>query len=146
MKAKPGTYALVLNNCSHAFAKIGRWGTLAIQPGYYIYVGSAFGPGGVRARVARHCRDAESMHWHIDYLRKYTTPLSIWYSHAPVHLEHQWAAALAKMKDIRPVEGFGCTDCKCESHLFFSARAPKPAALARTIRRVVKSCTCEDIG
>jgi Uri superfamily endonuclease len=60
-----GTYALVLRSDTSVSAEIGRWGRLAICRGYYLQVGSALGPGGVRARVSRHCRGAKSKHWHI---------------------------------------------------------------------------------
>ena len=54
-----GTYALVLRSDVSAATEIGRWGRLTIRPGYYVYVGSALGPGGVRARVSRHCRETK---------------------------------------------------------------------------------------
>ena len=130
MKSKPGTYALVLRSQKSLHTQIGRWGRLTIRPGYYIYVGSAFGPGGVLARVSRHCREVKSKHWHIDYLREFTIPTSVWYSHAAARLEHRWAETLIKMKDTVPVKGFGCSDCKCDAHLFFSTREPDPAAFA----------------
>lgn len=34
--------------------RIGRTGKLETQPEFYVYVGSAHGPGEVRARVAHH--------------------------------------------------------------------------------------------
>jgi Uri superfamily endonuclease len=46
MESKPGTYILVLRSQIGARAKIGRLGYLAVEPGYYLYTGSAFGPGG----------------------------------------------------------------------------------------------------
>ncbi len=139
MTPEPGTYALVLRSDVSTHGKIGRWGRLAIHPGYYIYVGSAFGPGGVLARVSRHCREVKPKHWHIDYLRDFTTPTSIWYSHVPIHLEHRWADALAKMADTVPVKGFGCSDCRCEAHLFFTARKPGLAAFSDAVGGSVKS-------
>jgi Uri superfamily endonuclease len=131
MESKPGTYALVLQSPQNMYAQIGRWGRLNIRPGYYIYVGSAFGPGGVLARVSRHCRKDKSKHWHIDYLREFTILTSVWYSHAATRLEHCWAETLTKMKDITPIIGFGCSDCKCKAHLFFSPKEPELPAFAR---------------
>ncbi len=52
-----------------AFVRIGRRGELRLQPGFYIYLGSALGPGGVRARLALHFRPCTRPHWHLDYLR-----------------------------------------------------------------------------
>lgn len=124
MKAKPGTYALVLKSRTTASAQIGRWGCLDIEPGYYIYVGSAFGPGGVQARVARHCRNTKPGHWHIDYLREQSEPVLAWSSYDPGHLEHRWAKALSEMNNASSVKGFGCSDCKCQAHLFVLRTRP----------------------
>jgi len=125
MESKPGTYVLVLRSHSRVSTQIGSWGCLDIEPGYYIYVGSAFGPGGVQARVSRHCRSTKSKHWHIDYLREFVVPFCAWYSHEPVFLEHRWARTIPAMIDTSPVKGFGCSDCKCHAHLFYMTTKPK---------------------
>jgi Uri superfamily endonuclease len=127
LKPEPGTYALVMHCRQNISIRIGRWGLLAVQPGYYIYVGSAFGPGGVQARVARHCRTDKTLHWHIDYLRKVVTPLAVWCSYEPAPLEHAWARALSKMESVSPIVNFGCSDCSCETHLFRTAKKPRLA-------------------
>ena len=146
MDSKPGTYALVLYSDTSVSAQIGRRGLLNVQPGYYIYVGSAFGPGGVIARVSRHCREAKSKHWHIDYLREYAIIKSVWYCNSSIRLEHCWAEALLKLKQVEPVRGFGCSDCKCESHLFYTAMKPKLTKFASAVRGTVKSWSCERSG
>lgn len=146
MNAKPGTYVLVLRSHTSASVEVGRRGALEIKPGYYLYVGSAFGPGGVRSRVARHCRESKAKHWHIDYLRAFVSPVAIWHSHAKHHLEHNWAQALNGMKETTPVPGFGCTDCSCDSHLFFITNKPDMAGFARAVRRNIHSSSCEAIS
>jgi Uri superfamily endonuclease len=125
MQSLPGTYALVLENLKAAKIVIGRWGHLCLEPGYYIYIGSAFGPGGVRARISRHCRREKSKRWHIDYLRESVEPVAIWYSHEPERLEHRWAQTMAGMPGMRPVSGFGSSDCRCHSHLFYTVATPE---------------------
>ena len=142
MKSKPGTYALVLRSDASTCTRIGRWGYLNVRPGYYIYVGSALGPGGVLARVSRHCREHKIKHWHIDYLREYAIIESVWYSHSPIRLEHSWAEAVAKLNETEPVKGFGCSDCRCNSHLFFSASEPELSRFAAAVRISVKSWPC----
>ena len=137
MDSTPGTYALLLQSNTNTAAQIGRWGELDICQGYYVYVGSAFGPGGVLARVSRHCR--------IDYLRDFTCLTSVWYSHSPTRLEHIWAQAMAKMRQMTPIQGFGCSDCNCEAHLFFATKEPKLATFARNVGSSVKSWSCERI-
>ncbi len=72
----PGTYVLVLDSTGYLGIQIGRWGLLETCPGTYLYVGSAFGPGGLRARISRHAKTKKAKHWHIDYLRE------------TVHLKH----------------------------------------------------------
>ena len=133
MKAKPGTYALVLRCRRRAQMQIGRWGVLDIQPGCYMYVGSAFGSGGLSARISRHFRKAKSKHWHIDYLREFVTPILAWYNCDPVHLEHRWARAIAGMAETTPIKGFGCSDCRCQSHLFHAIIEPDRLRFARAI-------------
>ncbi len=147
MKSEAGTYALVLRSGSNIQAQIGKGGMLGIHPGFYIYVGSAFGPGGLRARVSRHCRQDKPKRWHVDYLREYVTPESAWYSYGPARYEHEWAAVLAKMEGMSPVKGFGCSDCRCGAHLFFSTEKPDMYVFARTIQGRVElhSCECNEL-
>lgn len=142
MNAQPGTYVLVLRSDGRDNVRIGRWGLLSLRPGWYLYVGSAFGPGGVRARVSRHCRIDKAMHWHIDYLRAFCELEDVCYSHARERLEHRWAASFAGMSAMQAVDGFGCSDCDCEAHLFFSARRPGLASLCKRLGRGVQSGSC----
>jgi Uri superfamily endonuclease len=58
--AEPGTYALLLKLDKQERITIGKLGTFDFPAGYYLYVGSALGPGGLRARLARHRRGSES--------------------------------------------------------------------------------------
>ena len=39
-----------------------------LEPGYYVYIGSGWGPGGLASRICRHlgCRPRRRLHWHID--------------------------------------------------------------------------------
>lgn len=139
IKPKPGTYALVLRSYAGTRTHIGRRGQLTIEPGYYIYVGSAFGPGGVSARVSRHCREVASKRWHIDYLREFVTPTVVWFSFSPVRLEHRWAQALAGMKGMTPIQGFGCTDCRCQTHLFHAAGEPDASRVTQVLVEPVET-------
>ena len=129
MKPDPGTYALILQSRSNETIRVGRWGQLELKPGYYLYVGSAFGPGGVRARISRHLRANKPKHWHIDYLREFVTPLCAWVNYEAKRLEHQWAQHFYEMSEVAAIQGFGCSDCKCYSHLFHTAVKPEIAWL-----------------
>ena len=142
MNTKPGTYLLILKSKLSLNAKIGHWGTLALSKGYYLYVGSAFGPGGLLARVSRHCREDKSKRWHIDYLRQVTNPVVVWYSYGPERYEHLWAEALAKRSEITPIKGFGCSDCRCEAHLFFTKTKPELAQYSKGLKGRLYSWSC----
>jgi Uri superfamily endonuclease len=137
LKSDPGTYALILKCASNAHVQVGRWGLLDLQPGTYIYVGSAFGPGGVRARVSRHLRTEVRKHWHIDYLREYVTSMEVWISYEAKHLEHEWAWVLFGRPEMTPIQGFGCSDCQCYSHLFFTMDTPERHWLGQVERLTV---------
>lgn len=123
---------LVLRCKEQAWLKIGNWGQLSLQPGFYLYVGSALGPGGLRARVLRHFRTKIPRHWHIDYLLSALELNQVWICCSPKRLEHDWALALAAQEGISQVPGFGCSDCSCGTHLFYSPRQPdsRPASAA----------------
>ena len=69
-KGLPGTYALILRLDKGQKLRVGALGTVVVEPGYFAYVGSAFGPGGIAARCAHHLRTSSRPHWHIDYLRR----------------------------------------------------------------------------
>jgi Uri superfamily endonuclease len=129
----PGTYVLVCQSGSRASIPIGRTRRLELEPGFYCYVGSAFGTGGVRARVLRHVRGTGPVHWHIDYLRGHVIPVAVWFSHDDRRLEHDFASALSATRGFVQIDDFGCSDCGCRSHLFFCARRPSPAMLRRRI-------------
>ncbi len=117
-----GTYTLILRASVAQTIQIGRLGELHIQPGYYIYVGSAFGPGGLAARVGRHLRKEKTLRWHIDYLR------------ARVRVGRSVVGRVilcggivkVRVKDADwcetgAAEGLGSSDCGCESHLVWVA-------------------------
>ncbi len=69
----PGTYSLLLYLPRTRLIRVGKLGEFGFANGHYCYVGSAFGPGGLRARLRHHARPAARPHWHIDYLRRYMT-------------------------------------------------------------------------
>jgi Uri superfamily endonuclease len=59
--AAPGSYLLVIECETPTEIEVGALGTLGFEAGYYGYVGSAFGPGGL-SRVDRHRRVAAGDH------------------------------------------------------------------------------------
>ena len=135
MNSQPGTYALILRATHQQDVQIGRLGRLSIRPGFYVYVGSAFGPGGVLARVRHHTQIAQRPHWHIDSLRQAAQLKQVWYTYDPVHREHAWATVFASARGASiPLPGFGASDCRCVSHLYFFQRQPLPKTFRRRIQ------------
>ena len=131
---KPGTYALILLSSSQEIIQIGRLGPLRIKPGYYIYIGSAFGPGGLKARVSHHRRISKPPSWHVDYLRAVTYLRGVWYTYDSIHREHQWVEVMLRMRNASiPLEGFGSSDCSCKSHLIFNQNLPSGASFSTKI-------------
>lgn len=123
--AELGTYALILRSRGEVRICAGKLGELELQSGFYIYIGSAFGPGGLRARIGHHGRIARRPHWHIDYLRAGADLLEVWYSRDNQRREHLWAKTLGAFPGMAaPWPGFGASDCRCLTHLFFSKSPP----------------------
>ena len=133
LRSNPGTYALVLKSETYASVQIGQLGEVDLKPGYYLYIGSAFGPGGVRGRVSRHFREEKSKHWHIDYLREHASPIGVWFSYELEHIEHLWAKTMYDASGFSPIQGFGCSDCKCFSHLFHTSAKPDFDSFAHAV-------------
>lgn len=129
MEKGPGTYALILESRVEQSLQIGRRGSMALVPGFYLYVGSAFGPGGIAARIAHHRRIAQRPHWHIDYLRLVLPLTECWFSYEARHMEHHWAAVAGGLQGASiPLARFGASDCDCPSHLFHFSERPRYGA------------------
>ncbi len=115
-----GAYVLAvrLDQTVHIDTPIAVAGQLT--PGWYLYLGSAWGSGGIRARVGRHFRHRKKKHWHIDQL----TAASVDIVALAVVNGHE-CELVAKLLQSRhfnvALTGFGSTDCRrCESHLLAS--------------------------
>ncbi|WP_198662888.1 GIY-YIG nuclease family protein [Cohaesibacter intestini] len=88
-----------------------------LEPGLYVYVGSAYGPGGLRSRLARHLRPNKPLRWHIDQITtRAETKYAIGWTDGK---ECELQAALAAGGNITyPLPVFGSSDCRsCPSHL-----------------------------
>ncbi|WP_254279579.1 GIY-YIG nuclease family protein [Haloarcula marina] len=128
-----GTYTLVLERTSDGTVEIGALGERSLPAGWYAYTGSALGPGGF-SRVDRHRAVATgentARHWHIDYLLgdPSTSVDAVVTTEADV--ECGVAERLLDAGDAVP--GFGCSDCRCRSHL---VRREDRDALVATVER-----------
>jgi Uri superfamily endonuclease len=105
--------------------------------GYYLYVGSAFGPGGLAARLTHHQSTRSPRkrpHWHIDYLRPYTHLCEIWTLAGAPRMETTWCLALMNIPGlVAPVPGFGASDSTLPAHLFYMPVYPSCRLLTHTL-------------
>ena len=115
--AAPGAYILLLRLDTTIYPEIPRFPNAVLTPGWYVYAGSANGPGGLRARINRHLRKGKSRHWHIDHLSEAAAEIL---NHFQVGGQE-----CALLRDFQrrhdcdiPIPGFGSSDCRnCASHL-----------------------------
>ncbi|MCK4635098.1 MAG: GIY-YIG nuclease family protein [Candidatus Aenigmarchaeota archaeon] len=111
-----GAYILLIENRKDSKIRIGTLGKLFFQKGLYAYVGSAM--NGLEARINRHLRAEKKTHWHIDYFlkNKNVKIKQVYYKESSRKEECNIAKKISEYG--KSVKGFGCSDCKCESHLF----------------------------
>ena len=115
-----GTYLLLIQVKKNFVTKIGSLGKIRFEKGIYVYVGSALNC--LEKRVERHKKMSQGIgvkHWHIDYLlsQPQVRLLDIYYKEGNKREECKTAKRFAKFAE--GVKGFGCSDCRCESHLFY---------------------------
>jgi Uri superfamily endonuclease len=123
-----GTYILILRLRTPARISVGKLGAFDFRTGWYAYVGSAMGTGGLRGRLKHHLTPVKKPHWHIDYLRQSAVIEQVWYRVSHVSHEHEWANHLHIMVGVRvAVPRFGASDCGCVTHLFYFAARPDMA-------------------
>lgn len=114
---EPGAYLLICPVPRAVKANIPSLGLTCIPAGNYIYAGSAYGPGGLSARISRHFKSQKKAHWHIDRVTRIHPP-----SHAlafPYENECELISLLTdKLDATPPFKGFGSSDCRrCYAHL-----------------------------
>jgi len=105
-------YVLILRLEKGSRVRVGRLGEVKFKPGYYYYVGSAKKGN---SRICRHFRREKKMRWHIDYLSVVATPLL-----AYILNKEECDTAKKLSKSFEAIPGFGCSDCSCKTHLFYS--------------------------
>jgi Uri superfamily endonuclease len=129
-----GTYVILLRLPEATKKIVGRLGEVRFDSGFYAYVGSALGPGGLQARVGHHLTITDRPRWHVDYLRRIASPIEIWYVLSTEVLEHGWARELSTMAgwNVGP-RRFGSSDCSCGSHLLHARRRPVHREFRRSV-------------
>ena len=125
LPAAGGAYALVI--ATHRAVTITLAGRKPAEfpEARYLYVGSANGPGGIRARVGRHLKGAKSILWHVDRLTNAFGVATV--------IALPGGRECALMEEVRswdgvtvPAPGFGSTDCHtCAAHLVRLPKTPE---------------------
>ncbi len=121
-----GAYILCFEVLESHSVQIGKLGSIHFEKGFYYYIGSAFNPNhkySLEKRVIRHLKSPKNkkLHWHIDYLLSSDNILIRSVVLVPsTQREECEIAELIEEKTGHRIENFGCSDCGCSSHLFFS--------------------------
>lgn len=124
-----GIYTLLIKLDKPQTITIGKLGKISFPAGHYAYVGSAL--NGLESRIARHLKKEKALRWHIDYLLQKASVEEIIYSSTEKDKECTIASQLAQKLKLIPY--FGCSDCRCISHLYFC----KDKGI---LREIVRNC------
>ena len=113
----PGAYAVALHLSQPVPLALNAVSGSTAPAGWHVYLGSARGPGGLKARLSRHLRRKKKVHWHVDRLTLRADLLLA--STVREGDECSLVERLLKEQDLMCLlPGFGSTDCRtCPSHL-----------------------------
>ena len=113
-----GNYCLIISVSDDCEIKIGAKGKKSFKKGYYVYVGSAL--NSLTKRIERHISRNKKIHWHADYLllNKNAKVEEVIYTYSSRKIECKISHEISK-NAINYIEEFGCSDCECESHLYY---------------------------
>lgn len=124
-----GSYVLLIELPEQQTIAIGSLEALYFPPAYYAYVGSAM--GGFKSRLSHHFQENRKPHWHIDYLLQKASISDVIACETEDRVECTIAQALSHWFDSIP--GFGSSDCKCPSHLFFASEGRQMESTIKTV-------------
>ena len=110
-----GSYILILKLNENKTINIGKLGKLEFKKGFYVYVGSAL--NSLEARIKRHLGQNKKIHWHIDYLLNFALITYVFLKEKSMKEECRIAQYFEEK--LISIKDFGCSDCKCRSHLFY---------------------------
>lgn len=112
-----GIYLLLINCRKTQSIQIGKLGVIDFIRGSYLYIGSAL--NGIARRVSRHLKVKKNNFWHIDYLlsNRHVNIEKVYGLESDKMIECQIAEKIGGSAES--IEGFGSSDCRCRSHLFY---------------------------
>jgi Uri superfamily endonuclease len=111
------TYLLIIQGKVACRLQVGALGEVSLEPGWYLYVGSA--SRNLEARLRRHLRTEKRRRWHIDYLLTGAACeiTEIWVGEGMA--ECRLAAHLLGRPEVTiPRSRLGAGDCRCPAHFF----------------------------
>ncbi|RLF04954.1 MAG: GIY-YIG nuclease family protein [Thermoprotei archaeon] len=114
-----GVYTIIISLRTDTEVHVGSLGIIKMEKGFYAYTGSGLGRRALslRGRVLRHLKRDKRLKWHIDYLTSNDMAriIGVVASEAEKSFECKVASHLNEV--TRYIKRFGCSDCKCVSHL-----------------------------
>ncbi len=126
-----GSYILLIKLNDEKLIQVGKLGKIFFEKGYYAYIGSAL--NNLEKRIQRHLKEDKKIHWHIDYFLKNGKITDVFYKE---NIFREECSIADKFKEIFTfIPHFGCSDCKCKSHLFYGEK--------KEIINIVNSLNCK---
>jgi len=111
-----GTYCIIIHLIRNTTIEVGKKGNITFNRGYYVYIGSAL--NSLESRLKRHLSSNKKLFWHIDYLLASSNAKIIDIVFAVDDGKWECHLALEIAKKGVEIRAFGCSDCKCSSHLY----------------------------
>ncbi len=111
-----GAYLLIIQVKKRLKITPGSLGTLTLNSGSYVYVGSAM--RNLESRIKRHHQKRKKLYWHVDYLLDSADLAKSLPIRSARRIECALAGNIAQIAQSS-VAGFGCSDCSCPSHLHY---------------------------
>jgi len=108
------TYIIIIFVDKRIRIPVGSLGYIPFEIGYYMYIGS--GGRNYMKRINRHYRISKKIRWHIDYLTNLYPPIK---TYIIEDTDEYSLSSFLYSKNFQYVKGFGCTDKKSVSHLFY---------------------------
>ncbi len=114
---EPGAYVLLIELGAPLALEVASLARAVLPAGRYAYCGSAYGPGGLKARIGRHLRADKAHRWHVDHLTGAGRIVA--FRAVPGGRECDLLDRLLEAPGaVVPVPGFGSSDCRaCPAHL-----------------------------
>ncbi len=117
VSSETGAYVLIIELTAPLEIDVATLPRTVLPAGCYAYCGSAYGPGGLKARIGRHLRAEKAVRWHVDRLTGAGRVVDV--QAVPGGRECDLLARVLEAPGASvPVPGFGSSDCPaCPTHL-----------------------------